>query len=204
MASKVRVREVEEAVEDGRVQRGARNRGRIIDALLELVASGDPLPTAEQVARRAGVGERTVFRHFADMETLFAEVSARIEREVRPLLEEQRITGSLEQRIRAVVERRARLYEKIAPFYRSGMISRHSSEFLQRQHARMNRTLREQLARALEPDLEGARADLLEALDLLTCFESWDRLRTDQRLSRGRAAQIVEATALSLFEHYAK
>ena len=39
--------------EDGRVQRGARNRERILDALLELVRAGELLPTAEQVAARA-------------------------------------------------------------------------------------------------------------------------------------------------------
>lgn len=188
--------------EDGRVRRGARNRSRIIDALLELVEAGDPLPTAERVARRAGVGERTVFRHFADMETLLAEVSARIEREVRPLLEGEPVAGTLEQRIHTLVERRARLYEKIAPFRRSGAISRHGSEFLQEQHGRMNRLLRGELVHALEPNLKGASSDLLEALDLLTCFESWDRLRTDQRLSRARAAAIVEAAALSLFDRY--
>jgi AcrR family transcriptional regulator len=51
------------------VQRGARNRAAIVAALLELVGEGELEPTAEQVAERACVGTRTVFRHFADMES---------------------------------------------------------------------------------------------------------------------------------------
>ena len=53
---------------DGRVLRGARTRERIVDAVFELVSEGTVRPTAEEVASRAGVGIRTVFRHFDDME----------------------------------------------------------------------------------------------------------------------------------------
>src|SRR3546814_12219563 len=43
-------------------------------------------PSAEQVAARADVGLRTVFRHFKDMESLYREMSAAIEREVIPVM----------------------------------------------------------------------------------------------------------------------
>src|SRR3546814_3782718 len=43
-------------------------------------------PSAEQVAARADVGLRTVFRHFKDMESLYREMSAVIEREVIPVM----------------------------------------------------------------------------------------------------------------------
>jgi len=66
---------------DGRALRGARNRERIVEALLELVREGELLPTAEQVSQRAGVGTRTVFRHFDDMESLNSEVQAAIKLE---------------------------------------------------------------------------------------------------------------------------
>ena len=82
-------------VQDGRVQRGARNRELILDALFTLVASGDLQPTAEEVAQQAGVGTRTVFRHFDDMESLYAEMSARVEKEIRPLLGGELPAGDL-------------------------------------------------------------------------------------------------------------
>ncbi len=186
------------AAEDGRVLRGTRNRDRITDALFELIESGELIPTAEQVAQRAGVGERTVFRHFADMETLFAELSGRLDGEMRPLLEQPAAVGNREARVCALVDRRAELYERISPFKHSGALQRVHSQFLQRKHAAMNRTLREHLVNALGPELAGAADLTLEALDCLTSFEAWDRLRNDQHLSRERASQVSVASVLRL------
>jgi AcrR family transcriptional regulator len=182
--------------EDGRVLRGTRNRDRITDALFELIESGELIPTAEQVARKAGVGERTVFRHFADMETLFAELSGRLESEMRPLLEQPAAVGNREERVRAFVEHRAELYERISPFKHSGALQRVHSEFLQRKHIVMNRMLREHLVDALQSELVGAPDVTLEALDFLTSFEAWDRMRNDQHLSRERACQVCVAAVV--------
>ena len=75
---------------DGRVLRGEKSRESIVDALFELVGEGVLAPTAQQVAERAGVGLRSVFRHFSDMERLFAAMDARLGAEVIPLLLEAR------------------------------------------------------------------------------------------------------------------
>ena len=63
---------------DGRLQRSVRSRQIILDAIVSLVEEGNLVPTAQQVARRAGVGLRTVFRHFDDMEALFAEMDRKL------------------------------------------------------------------------------------------------------------------------------
>jgi AcrR family transcriptional regulator len=183
---------------DGRVRRGAENRGRILDAVYELVREGELQPTAEQVAQRAGVGERTVFRHFEDMETLHAELNARLRREVQPILDEPQVTGDRGERVRELVSRRARLFESIAPFHRSGALQRHRSAFLRRAHADTCRLLREDLARTLAPELAGDDGWLLEALDLTASMEAWDRLRSEQKLGRDRAARVLEAALLAL------
>jgi AcrR family transcriptional regulator len=189
-----------EAIEsaDGRVRRGAQNRDRILDALYALIGEGELQPTAEQVARRAGVGERTVFRHFEDMETLHAELSGRLRREVAPLLEGRRPEGSLRERVAALVVRRVRLLESIAPYHRSAVLQRPRSKFLQRAHAETCRTLREDLTRTLAPELEGDLGEMLEALDLVGSMEAWDRLRSEQRLGRERAARVMEVALLAL------
>jgi TetR/AcrR family transcriptional regulator, regulator of autoinduction and epiphytic fitness len=100
---------------DGRVMRGARNREAIIDALLALYRSGVLRPTAQQVAERAGVAPRSVYHHFADMEGLVAEVSARQGREHGHLMEAPAVAGPLEARVAALVARRAELFEAVAP-----------------------------------------------------------------------------------------
>lgn len=63
------------AAKDGRRRRSAQSRDRIVEALLDLVAGVVVTPSAEAVAARAGVGLRTVFRHFRDMESLSAVLS---------------------------------------------------------------------------------------------------------------------------------
>ncbi|GIR71683.1 MAG: hypothetical protein CM15mP74_29340 [Halieaceae bacterium] len=56
---------------DGRRQRSERSQTAIIKAALSLMDEGTLVPTAQQIADRAGVGIRSFFRHFADMDSLF-------------------------------------------------------------------------------------------------------------------------------------
>lgn len=185
---------------DGRVQRRERSRAAIVAALFDLVGSGVLLPTAQQVAARAGVGIRSVFRHFDDMESLYAELHSRLQEEALPLLEQAPPDGALRARALALVDQRARFFERIAPYKRAGNLQRWRSAFLQRGHASLIRELRAALREAL-PEVARAPGSLGEALDLVTSFEAWDRLRSDQRLSRERAQEAVEQAVLGLIEN---
>ena len=89
---------------DGRERRSARSREAIVQALFGLIGSGVLRPTAQQVAERAGVGIRSVFRHFADMESLFAEMNARLQAEALPILRSETVAGGVDRRARALVE----------------------------------------------------------------------------------------------------
>jgi len=95
---------------DGRQQRSERSRQQIIDAMRKLVEAGVYIPTAQQVADEAEINIRTVFRHFSDMDQLYYE----IDRIQRPSYNRhfvgQDFTGTLEQRIRLVVEARISCY----------------------------------------------------------------------------------------------
>jgi AcrR family transcriptional regulator len=179
------------------VRRGERNREAILDAVFLLVGEGDLRPTAEAVAERAGVGTRTVFRHFADMERLHAEVSERVDREFRPMLDSTPIEGDLVERTLELVRRRVAIYERIAPFKRSGNLHKLGSPFLQEASAQMVRRLREDLLRVL-PELRDAPAAQVEALELVTSFEAWDRLRCDQKLGRDRSRGALEYAVRAL------
>ncbi len=184
---------------DGRLRRGERSREAIVAALFELVGEGVLQPTAQQVAARARVGIRSVFRHFDDMDGLYATMDARLREDALPLLRAASAGGSLRERVRALVERRTRLFERIAPYKRSANLQRWRSPFLSTQHTALVRELRAALLRAL-PELAEAPGDLLEALDALLSFEAWDRLRSDQRLSRERAQASLERAVLALAE----
>ena len=56
---------------DGRLLRSERSRHLIVEAMIELIDEGVLTPTAQQVAKRANVGIRSVFRHFDDMDSIF-------------------------------------------------------------------------------------------------------------------------------------
>ena len=185
------------AAADGRVQRGERSREAIVEALFELIGEGAIQPTVQQVAERAGVGLRSVFRHFSDSERLYAEMDARLSAEAIPLLLEDPPEGSLRRRASVLVERRTALFERIAPYKRAGTVQRSRSPFLHSRHRSFVRALRRQLLRWL-PELERAPWEIVESLDLATAFETWDRLRTEQRLSRDRAHATVDRTVQAL------
>ena len=184
------------AERDGRVLRSLRSRQQIADALADLVRGGELMPTAEQVAERAQVGLRTVFRHFQDMETLYAEVDGRIRGSFRERVLEQ-VSGTLPLRVRRLIAQRAGLFEAVAPFKHSEALRRWNSPFLQKSHAEMVRELRQHLRRAL-PELDSVSGELQQAIELLTSFEAWDRLRREQSLGRERAQTLVSDAVLAL------
>jgi AcrR family transcriptional regulator len=182
---------------DGRLRRSQRSGQAIVDGLLELIGDGILEPTAQQVAERAQVGIRTVFRRFSDMESLFAEMDARLQAEAMPLLLDGRPDGTLRDRAQALVRVRVAFFERIAPYKRSGNVKRWRSPFLRDRHARLVRGLRAELLRWL-PELRRAPAATVDAFDLATSFEAWDRLRSEQGLARARAQGAVDRLVLAL------
>ncbi len=184
---------------DGRVRRAERSRAAIVDALFDLVGRGIMRPTAQAVAEYAGVGVRTVFRHFDDMESLNAAMSERLGTEVIAMIAGRKPSGSMNDRAKQLVDLRVTMYERIAPYKRCGNLHRWESEFLQKEHSMMVRELRKDLLRWI-PEIERAPSEVISALELATSFEAWDRLRVDQRLGRERAREVVERIVSSILK----
>ncbi|MDB5463935.1 MAG: hypothetical protein JWP23_2324 [Phenylobacterium sp.] len=184
---------------DGRRQRGQDNRARIIAAMLEIIHSGEVTPGAEQVAQRADVGLRTVFRHFQDMESLYREMSAVIEGELRAVVAQPFRSEDWRERVIELIERRSGAFEKVGPFLRASAVFRYRSKVLGIDYARLNATMREILKYQLPPAV--ARDQLkVEILDLLLGFESWSRLRREQGLSPKRARETLETAVRRLLD----
>jgi len=182
---------------DGRVQRSERSREAIVIAMLELIGEGSLSPTAQQVAERADVGVRTVFRHFSDMETLFATMNDRLTEQVESLFVDAVQEGPLAGRIAALVDRRSEIFERIGPYMRASAIQRPTSRFLKSQHDQNVRTLRRDLRRWL-PEIGSAPAERFELLEMLLSFEAWNRLRVEQRLGVRRAAGVLRGAVSDL------
>ncbi|MGH7789028.1 MAG: TetR/AcrR family transcriptional regulator [Candidatus Binatia bacterium] len=182
---------------DGRFRRGERSREAIVNALMQLIGGGVLRPTAQQVADEAGVGIRSVFRHFSEMESLYAAMDARIEGDAVQILRGGVRRGRRDARIVGLVRQRVALFERVAPYKRSANLQRWRSRFLQGRHQRLQQGLHDDLLDWL-PELAGAPADLVEAFELALSFEAWDVLRADRTLSSRRATAVIERTVRAL------
>lgn len=176
---------------DGRRRRSQDSRARIVSAMLELVHAGDINPGAEQVASRANVGLRTVFRHFSDMESLYAEMAQAIEAEMMKVVESPFTGATWRERIVEMIARRTAVYDRIYPFRRAADVHRHQSRILQLAHERMNAIGRDLIKRDL-PAEQARDQGLLDTVDLLLSFEAWNRLRREQDLTPRRAREVLE------------
>jgi AcrR family transcriptional regulator len=177
------------APEDGRRQRSKVSRDKMVAAMIELVREGAIMPSADQVATRAQVGLRTVFRQYKDMETLYAAMLGGLSEYYQdwaaPLT-----APDWQGRLLEIMERRVSTYERLLPFKRAGDAHRHMSTSIEAENIRMLALMRMRL-RSLVPDT----VDMLkfETLDLVASFSAWQRLRSDQNLPFEQAHDVVLA-----------
>jgi TetR/AcrR family transcriptional regulator, regulator of autoinduction and epiphytic fitness len=187
---------------DGRVRRGERTRASIVNALLDLITSGELEPTSQLIADTAGVSVRSIFQHFADLEELYGALAQAQADRTTELFGALETEGDLDTRLSHLVSHRAKLYESIAAVRHAiGNRARHSPALAARL-ARVDELLRAQLGRQFEDELAGCDATLhartLDTLDLLWSFEAWDRLRNAQGLDVDSASAVLEAVTRQL------
>ena len=185
-----------EELSDGRRLRAARNRDAVVEAVLEILREqgGGPVPGAAEVAERAGVSERTVFRHFADLDSLFV-AAARHQRPLFVSFLAPRPDGKeLDKRIADLVRLRSRLYEEISPIRRVALNFLPDHESLGRLLAEATKASRAQLADVFQPELQRAGRDrtlVLDEVDLVTSWSAWERLRKHSGMSAERSRKIT-------------
>jgi AcrR family transcriptional regulator len=182
---------------DGRHERSRSSRRRIVDAMRQLIEQGDLVPSAARVAELAGVGQRTVFRHFDDMDTLYREISADIEQQVMPIIGAPYAGADWRANVRDMVGRRACVLEAMLPFRLAADVKRYGSPFLTAQQEQVLAMERDLLLRLLPVPVQADREGV-EALCVTLSFQSWRALRRDQNLSAEDAAKVVSHMVESL------
>ena len=181
-----------EVVPDGRRQRSERSRQAIIDASLELLEEGILVPTAQQISERAGVGIRSFFRHFSDMEALFAAADEQSREATEALFIGRDRDGTLEERILHAVERHADGYEDQKNVIKSTAAQSWRYEILRKNYARYQRGLRKDIDNWL-PEVMLLSPLQREAVDAVASAEMWLRLREHQGLSKKNAIEVIVA-----------
>ena len=179
---------------DGRRERSADSRRRILSAMVELIESGLAAPTAEMIAARAGVSLRTVFRHFEEMENLYLEIASIVFERVKPYLESPIRTREWPAVLDQIIDRRAEFFEEISPYKTAIDVYRHRSQALASQHRRITMLSRDMLIATFPPQVVADTARF-ELLCLLLSVESWQRLREQQGLSQNEAKELVRQGA---------
>ncbi len=175
---------------DGRRLRSRDSKRKIVAAMMELVREGRIAPTAEEVAQRANVGLRTVFRRFKDMESLYAEMAIAIGEQVAPIVDPALGDNTWAQNFTRLVTRRLRVYEVIMPYRVAAEVLKFQSDVLLTHHLNIVRTERERLKAVLPAYLLKDRP-VIEALEAVLSFDMWNQLRNDQNLSTEQAAEVI-------------
>lgn len=179
---------------DGRRLRSERTRRYIIEAYLSLLREGPGVPTAAQIADRAGYSVRSLFERFPDLLALslaaadhaFAQASAQA---VVRNVDSDRAT-----RIRTQVETRGQICEQWLLLWRALTRNLHHSDDLRLRVRRMREAVRLRLELMYRPELEVLdaveRQRTLIALEAITDFECWARMRETFALSGEEAVAV--------------
>ena len=181
---------------DGRRLRSERSRKSMIDAALELIAEGNFAPTAKQISERAGVGIRSFFRQFEDMDQFIAAVDEHTVGSFwESFLHEGDREGALTERLDSIVATYAKAFEEHRSLLLATKSLRWSSRVLKANYERYQQISRANKERWL-PEISQLPSDERELADAYLSFEMWHRLRDIQGLSCS-AAQAVILKALT-------
>ena len=179
---------------DGRLRRSALTRKALIEAYLDLLRENQKPPTAPEIAKRAGCSVRSLFERFSDVLTLSLSAADYSFEQATAQAVVPNLDADLHTRLKSQVETRAAICEQWLPLWRALLRYQSASEELATRIKRIRAAMVSRLdlvyGRELST-LSGAEHDqLLLALDILTDFESWGRLREGHGLSIEAARDV--------------
>jgi AcrR family transcriptional regulator len=172
---------------DGRRMRSERTRQALITAYLDLLREKQQPPTGPEIAKRAGCSIRSVFERFSDLLSLSLAAADYAFAEALAQAPAPKVDADLYTRLKSQVETRAAICERWLPLWRALLRYQSESEELVIRIKRIRAAMRARLLLVYGPELstlsEVERSQLLVALDILTDFESWGRMRESHGLS---------------------
>lgn len=175
---------------DGRKRRTNDSRQKIVDAFLLLVKEGNITPSAEEIAKTANVGLRTVFRRFNEMELLYRELIIEVQAKYLPLFLKPFATTHWRDQLNEMVDRKAQAYETVMPFRIAAKTLMHQSPFIKQNIERWTLTQ----SKFLESVLPFNKSDdllLFKTIEVALDFDTWIQLRTTQKLSAKKSKELM-------------
>ncbi|ODT99000.1 MAG: hypothetical protein ABS83_03210 [Rhodospirillales bacterium SCN 65-16] len=181
---------------DGRRLRSERTKQLIIEAYLALLREKPqtPMPTAADIAERAGYSVRSIFERFPDLHTLRVAAADYGLAHAAALAPARDVDGDRPTRIKSQVETRAGTCERGVALWRALTVNVDEDDALTaRLRIARNRTI-QRLEIMYRPELsslsEVERRNMLIALEALTDIESWARMREMHGLSFAESCSL--------------
>jgi AcrR family transcriptional regulator len=181
---------------DGRRLRSERTKQLIIEAYLSLLREKPvvPMPTAAEIAGRAGYSVRSIFERFPDLNSLRVAAADYQLAQAAALAPARHVDGDRQTRIKSQVETRAGTCERGVALWRVLLFSVAEDEQL-KQHVRIGRERTiDRLEIMYRPELstmpERERKNMVIALEAITDIESWARMREFHGLSIEEACTV--------------
>lgn len=167
---------------DGRRARSLRTQQLIIEAYLALACEKSPLiPTAAQIAERAGYSVRSVFERFPDIHGLQVAAVDHVVAQIAAPLPTEHVNGDRQARIKMHVELRGRNCQRWLPLWRSLVVNQGESADLKRRVIELRRRVIDRMEAMYAPELSVLsaveRRHLLIVLETLMDVERWARMQ---------------------------
>ena len=176
------------AKQDGRNLRSINSQKLIVDACIKLFKAGNLEPTAQQVADESGVGIRTVFRQFDEMENLYKAVDAVLSKdydfEVR-----YDPSSSFEARLQSIIDHMNAGYEKHKLVMFMTVSKMWKYEFLRKNYL-MYQDLIKSKTEEVVPEVLNFDAESRHLFHASLAFAMWTRLQ-GQKLSNDQITKAM-------------
>ncbi|MCW5737675.1 MAG: hypothetical protein KIS73_26365 [Enhydrobacter sp.] len=161
---------------------------------MSLVQENAQVPTAAQIAERAGYSVRSIFERFPDLTALRVAVTDHAIAEARADAALRDLDAPRATRIRSQVEQRAATCERWLPFWRVLSKDAAQSPELLRRIAVIRQLIVMRMEMMFKPELSALadtdRRKVVMALEAITAFESWERMREYYALSVDEASAV--------------
>jgi AcrR family transcriptional regulator len=161
---------------DGRHARKDRGIQVAVETTLEIFREGGVIQSMAQLAERSGISERTLFRYFTNQDGLIDAIAKHVFPQMTEFFTMMPPEGSLEIRMKALVELRVRYARIFLPMART--VERFSQQFSTAAELRRGRDelFSHQLVAWLGQEAEFLSQETIYLIDSLIDFKSIDKL----------------------------
>jgi TetR/AcrR family transcriptional regulator of autoinduction and epiphytic fitness len=189
---------------DGRTARADNTRRRIVSSMIALIEEGHLRPTAAAIADRAEVSVRSVFQHFNDLGALFQAAADSTMHRVWSLVRPIPDSGTLDERLDALLAMRWDIYDHIAAIRRAASLIEDQLPMFVEGRTQFRHMLRGVIERVFAGELAHLDADAkqesLDAMVVVCEFEFMEVLRRQMELPRDKAMAAQRRAMTSLLK----